>query len=472
VSESALKSCTDWAAQLVEEAPKNRASHPKLIANPPTERFLLDMDNLLWSKRLWHHYRRTRWGNQELESALQALNFSTLFGTMLVKQISHPRRWNVTRVDVFALVDKGWLMKSKIRYVPCLKRITIQMAIVVGLFISGPFLVTNFALKQIAAQEIGDLASQHVPSATAEQWQEAGGYICWSFIEDGFMLSGKETFDQHSKLPAFRIDTWNADLFSRLELPSSGVVADLSMHLPTDRELELLAATKNLRGVFFFSAELPEESLRHFQGVDSLEYVNLDLVGLTDVGFKYFAKNENLRALSLTGSYLTDKGLSSLEKLENLEFLKLTLSVSVTDKGLETFRRCRNLRFLYLDHTEVTSRGLAELAKHQSLEQLSLRGTKVDSLAGIEKFTNLQVLDLAHSKIGNRDLQQLAALQQLRMVFVGGCEISDAGVKSLANLRNLEYLNVAKTKVSEAGLRELANALPNCTIFPEPTTDF
>jgi RNA polymerase sigma factor (sigma-70 family) len=57
---------------------------------------------------------------------------------------------------------------------------------------------------------------------------------------------------------------------------------------------------------------------------------------------------------------------------------------------------------------------------------------------------------------GLKELAGLAGLKNLQMLYLGNTEVTDAGLKELAGLKSLQTLNLWETKVTDARLRELA----------------
>jgi uncharacterized protein (TIGR03067 family) len=79
---------------------------------------------------------------------------------------------------------------------------------------------------------------------------------------------------------------------------------------------------------------------------------------------------------------------------------------------------------------------------------------KVKDLAGLK---SLQSLNLgANLLLKDGDLKDLAALKNLRGLYLFYTHVTDAGLKKLAGLMNLQTLDLSNTRVTDAGLKELA----------------
>jgi len=57
-------------------------------------------------------------------------------------------------------------------------------------------------------------------------------------------------------------------------------------------------------------------------------------------------------------------------------------------------------------------------------------------------------------------------LTQLQSLYIGGAEITDAGMEHLRGMTWLRSLYLWNTHVTGDGMKELQKNLPNCTIHP------
>jgi Leucine-rich repeat (LRR) protein len=108
----------------------------------------------------------------------------------------------------------------------------------------------------------------------------------------------------------------------------------------------------------------------------------------------------------------------------------------------------------------VTDAGLKELAGLQELLTLDLGGTKVTDaglkvLAGLKQ---LQELYLYTTPVTDAGLKELAGLHQLQNLSLNNTNtpVTDAGLKELAALKQLQLLALNGAQVTDAGLKELA----------------
>ena len=66
---------------------------------------------------------------------------------------------------------------------------------------------------------------------------------------------------------------------------------------------------------------------------------------------------------------------------------------------------------------------------------------------------------------GVTDLKGLKDLKQLTTLYLGGTQVTDAGLKELKDLKQLTSLNLLVTEqVTDDGVADLQKALPGCKI--------
>jgi RNA polymerase sigma factor (sigma-70 family) len=109
---------------------------------------------------------------------------------------------------------------------------------------------------------------------------------------------------------------------------------------------------------------------------------------------------------------------------------------------------------------------LKELAALKNLRGLYLFHTQVTD-AGLKELaglTNLQALDLYHTPVTDAGLKELAGLRCLRALNLGDTKVTDAGLRALGRLKRLQWLNLRGTKVTAAGIAALQKDQPTCKI--------
>ncbi len=111
--------------------------------------------------------------------------------------------------------------------------------------------------------------------------------------------------------------------------------------------------------------------------------------------------------------------------------------------------------------------GLRSLLASVKPVGLDVSGSEVSD-RGLQKFaiaqTQLRMLDLSFTRIGDEGLRTVASLRELRHLSLIGSRVTDSGTACLAHLRQLHELYLAKTAVSSPAAEQLRRRLPMCRI--------
>jgi RNA polymerase sigma factor (sigma-70 family) len=94
-------------------------------------------------------------------------------------------------------------------------------------------------------------------------------------------------------------------------------------------------------------------------------------------------------------------------------------------------------------------------------------------LAGLAGLKNLQMLYLGNTEVTDAGLKELAGLKSLRTLDLLRTKVTDTGLKELAGLKSLETLDLMSTEVTDAGLKELAGlkSLQTLNLWETKVTD-
>ncbi len=131
---------------------------------------------------------------------------------------------------------------------------------------------------------------------------------------------------------------------------------------------------------------------------------------------------EDVNSVSLFEPRVAGTALVHIAWLNRLERLEIAC-VRFGDDGMARLKEMKKLRFLFLEDTGVTDAGLVHL------KDLSM----------------LRDLDLSHT------------------------QVTDAGLVHLKGMTGIRGLTVYGTKVTAAGVADLKRALPNLTIYGDPS---
>ncbi len=101
--------------------------------------------------------------------------------------------------------------------------------------------------------------------------------------------------------------------------------------------------------------------------------------------------------------------------------------------------------FVSLDNSSNTDLSFNHLAKIKDLTRLELSGTDVQTLAGAERLTSLQLLNLSKTGVNDDALDHILNLP-INDLNLKGTSITKAGLEKLSRLKTLQYLNLTTTR--------------------------
>ncbi len=259
---------------------------------------------------------------------------------------------------------------------------------------------------------------------------------------------------------------------------------NLSRSNVTNEDLMHLAKLPNLVVLDLSETGISNDGLAnlHGSGISALDLHNNKLI--TDL--KVLQSFPHLVILELSGSGVTD---SSMADLIGLELAKLDVSdTAISDTGLVHICSLPRLRLLNLKHTKVTTlRGMSRMTE---LEHLDLSDTAVNNDSVARLPVSLRSLDLLLTEVTDKGLAHIANLRLLRTLHCGFSNISDEGLKHLTNLplrslslihctvteaaaerlvqiTTLKALTISDSHVTQEVLKVLRKKLPGCSITLE-----
>jgi choline dehydrogenase-like flavoprotein len=171
-----------------------------------------------------------------------------------------------------------------------------------------------------------------------------------------------------------------------------------------------------------------------------------------------------LTTLDLRGAALTDADLARLVELSRLRNLCLR-GAAITDAGIALLRGLP-LEVLDLRGTKITGEGLSSLPAG-TLQELHLTGTQVtgSDLYHLPPCPDLRVLKLNDLRVGDADLEALAAMPSIRHLELDGTTITAAGVRRLLQLNpGLTRIELRRTGITVADIADLRASHPNCEL--------
>ncbi|XP_040921472.1 uncharacterized protein si:ch73-173p19.1 isoform X2 [Toxotes jaculatrix] len=195
--------------------------------------------------------------------------------------------------------------------------------------------------------------------------------------------------------------------------------------------------------------------------LSSLQTLNLDGTGVTEVSLKYLATLPALSSLSLAGIPVTD-GNHALQIISGLKLTHLTLPGrhSVKDSGLLYLADLSLLSELDLtDYTQVTDQGVKQLSTMTRLKKLSLSNTQVTDagLPSLRGLQELQDLCLDRTAVTSRGVAELiVCLPHLEVLGLASTQVGDTVVRrGLIRCNQLVKLNLSRTRITDHGLKFL-----------------
>src|SRR5262249_10152352 len=114
---------------------------------------------------------------------------------------------------------------------------------------------------------------------------------------------------------------------------------------------------------------------------------------------------------------------------------------------------------------------LKEFAKLKNLQSLNIgavrsphRRKAYADMKDLAALTNLRALYLFYMPVTDADLKHLAGLKKLHVLDLSSTRVTDAGIKELAGLKELRWLNLRTSGVTAKGVAALQKELPACKI--------
>ena len=178
---------------------------------------------------------------------------------------------------------------------------------------------------------------------------------------------------------------------------------------------------------------------------------------LSDAAVAALAGHPTLVNLELAGARISARGAAALGTLTGLRRLRIPSS-AISDRDAGDLPRA--LRSLCLAHcAAIGNDACAAIAQMPDLELLDLASTRVTGvgLRAVVSLRRLAHLDLSFLELGDRALTALTALPGLRGLSLGFAgDVTDHAIETLETLQNLEVLDIAGSAITPAGVARLA----------------
>lgn len=137
----------------------------------------------------------------------------------------------------------------------------------------------------------------------------------------------------------------------------------------------------------------------------------------------------------------------------NLEVL------TATDRDLAAVGDLADAEELYIFSDEISDRGLEVLRRMHRLRVLQIGGPQVtdDACQYFENLDKLEELDLGFTQMTGSGLRMLPATRTLRILSLGQLPLGDENCRDIATFASLERLDLRDTKITDEGVASLAS---------------
>jgi hypothetical protein len=222
--------------------------------------------------------------------------------------------------------------------------------------------------------------------------------------------------------------------------------------------------------------------MRFFREIPELEHLNLfEGYGLTSAGLQHLAGMPNLKSVTICQAQLDS--IRPLTECSTLEVLRTRAygDAVIRDEGTEGLDNLTNLRVLDLVNSRLGDATIHRLRPLRRLQGLSLEvGPLADErcLEAITSLTDLEGLSINENGgiremeggLSDGVLQYLTPLRKLQSLKIHLGAGSGEGLRHLAGLTDLRFLHLSGAPVTDAGIGHLATLRNLRTLFAQPSS--
>lgn len=171
-----------------------------------------------------------------------------------------------------------------------------------------------------------------------------------------------------------------------------------------------------------------------------------------------------LLSLHLGGTQIDNEGAATIAKMKKLRELYVN-DTAFGDKGMSALAKLPFLYAVNLANTNISARGIRTLASSQKLRFLWLNG--VVDLSGSFKFLRdnpIELLSLEGCSLTRADLMDIAQIKTLSDLTLAGVHLGDKDLDTLMTMSQLKHLSLRRCPLNFNKLEPLRKALPQCEI--------
>lgn len=183
----------------------------------------------------------------------------------------------------------------------------------------------------------------------------------------------------------------------------------------------------------------------------------------SDEGWKGLSQLAKLQHFDLRDCPINNHQLASaisgMPKLRSLRLSGKSGATTVDDEGLKALAHCPALVLLAADDLWISEVGLQQIAAPEKMKELYLARTLVEDAAmtDIAKMTNLKKLRLANTGVSNEGLKTISDLG-LEDLDISEClQIDNNGLISVGQMTSLLRLNLWRDAITDEGIQHLAS---------------
>ncbi|HEY9783959.1 MAG TPA: protein kinase [Candidatus Obscuribacterales bacterium] len=163
-------------------------------------------------------------------------------------------------------------------------------------------------------------------------------------------------------------------------------------------------------------------------------------------------------SVTLNTEAVKDPMLLKRFRPDEISVLSFAKNRSLVDPGLFYLPSLKKLISLELGQTSVTNECLQFVDKLPSLKYLSVTDTDItgDGLGKMQRLGQLQSLSCKHMRDATRLLESLRGSTELKLLVIGGANLTDEDFRMIATLPNLRALSADyNPALTDAGLKHL-----------------
>jgi internalin A len=237
----------------------------------------------------------------------------------------------------------------------------------------------------------------------------------------------------------------------------------------TDVGMPYLASLTGLKSLDIAHTMVGDVGLESLPALSQLEELDLGGTRITGINLNFLKLLPKLKRLSFNGiqrrnagacwtPLITDLDLDTISLLSGLEDLNLGVGVSLGKTGVAVGAgNCH-----VTGGIQLTDLGVAKLAKLTKLRRLDISGAKITP-AGLKALKNLPLERLSLwncTALDDSAAPELAAIGKLTTLDLSYTSAGDGMLKSLAALPNLKLLYLTDTKVTPAAVEAFRKEKP------------